>query len=67
MSISQNENQSHSKKQEHAESIEIKSAHQKPKQKYNWSITVNYVAFENDRKRQQSYELWIESFFHLSN
>ena len=36
-------------------------------QKYNWDFTVNFVSFENDKDRQRSYELWIESFFHFVN
>ena len=44
-----------------------KSTKEKTKRKYNWSITINFVPFENDSDRQKSYELWIESFFHPSN
>ena len=39
----------------------------KNRQKYNWDFTVNFVSFENDKDRQRSYELWIESFFHFVN
>ena len=67
MSKSQVENQSHKVKQKFAKIVEIKSTHEKSNQKNNWSITVNFVTFENDRERQKSYELWVESFFHPSN
>ena len=44
-----------------------KSANERTKQKFNWSITINFVPFEDDDIRQKSYELWVESFFHHSN
>ena len=36
-------------------------------QKYNWDFTVNFVSFVCEGDRQRSYELWVESFFHLVN
>ena len=39
----------------------------KNRQKYSWNFTANFVSFENDSDRKRSYELWIESFFHLVN
>jgi hypothetical protein len=44
-----------------------KSANEKAKQKFSWSIAINFVPFENDNIRQKSYELWVESLFHHSN
>ena len=67
MSNSQIENQSQKVEQKFAKIVEKKSIKEKTKQKYNWSIIINFVPFENDRERQQSYELWVESFFHPSN
>jgi len=35
--------------------------------KFDWSVTINFIPFASDAERQRSYELWIESSFHLSN
>jgi len=67
MSNSQIENQSLKVEQKFAKIVGKKSIKEKTKQKYNWSITINFVPFENDSDRQKSYELWVESFFHPSN
>ena len=39
----------------------------KDKRKYSWDLAVNFVPFVSESDRQKSYELWIESFFHLVN
>ena len=64
---SQIENQSQKVEQKFAKVFEKKSIKEKTKQKYNWSIIINFVPFENDSDRQKSYELWVESFFHSFN
>ena len=67
MSNSKIKNQKQKVKQKLAKLVGKKSTKEKTKQKYNWSITINFVPFENDSDRQKSYELWVESFFHPSN
>ena len=64
---SQIEDQSQKVEQKFAKIVEKKSIKEKNKQKYYWSIIINFVPFENESDRQKSYELWLESFFHSSN
>ena len=29
--------------------------------KYGWKVTINFVPFESDRKRESCYQMWIEA------
>lgn len=33
--------------------------------KAEWRITVSYVPFESEIKRDQSYRMWVDSFNHI--
>ena len=67
MSNSPIENRNQKIEQKYTKIIGKKAPKEKTKHKYNWEITINFIPFENDGDRQKSYELWVESFFHLSN
>ena len=35
------------------------------KEKNDWSVTFRFVQFESESEREKSYQMWVESLFHL--
>ena len=67
MAKSKNKSQNLKEKQNVIKFIREKSEKSKSNTKNGFKITVNFVPFENDNERQESYELWVESLFNRSN
>ena len=30
--------------------------------KYNWDVTIRFVPFENERQRDEAYDVWVRTF-----